>query len=173
MKLILLDYELIYNISYNKNDYYSYDVIWNHSMHLITTFKGVETENMNINYIFSGEEEQLTQWNALYFLLPYLHYYISEVQNKLFELNILWKDDASFGSEESKKYLGFIAWGIENEFWDEKYVNLNVFSKNDQSTNILCSKCNNSFSWDIKKVKQLVRCNYIKCDSCKARIKIV
>lgn len=52
-----------------------FDGICNHAMHLFTEHKAIKTENLNINFIFSGEDERQTQWYYLYSRLPYILFY--------------------------------------------------------------------------------------------------
>ncbi|HEX2788344.1 MAG TPA: hypothetical protein VHP32_10585 [Ignavibacteria bacterium] len=169
---LLLNDELIFNIRYNKDAYYTFHVLWNHSIHLITTFEGTKTQNTNINYIFSTNKDIQNQWKGLYFLLPYLLYYISEIQNGLFGLKEILKENDYFAKEEGKKVLGFIVWGIENKFWDKKIVNLNVLSQKDKIKDIECPKCSYIFSLDVKKIKQLVIDDFIRCNRCKTKFEL-
>ena len=52
-----------------------FDGICNHAIHLFTEHKNIRTEPLNINFIFSGEYEELTQWYFLYSRLPYILFY--------------------------------------------------------------------------------------------------
>lgn len=45
-------------------------------MHLFTEHKAIKTENMNINFIFSGAQQLPSQWKYFYTRLPYLLLYI-------------------------------------------------------------------------------------------------
>jgi len=56
-----------------------FDGICNHALHLFTEHAAIRTEPMNMNFIFSGWEEKLTQWGFLYSRLPYLLAYAYKV----------------------------------------------------------------------------------------------
>lgn len=75
----LLDANYIAQLRYDKNNYDSFDGICNHAMHLFTQHKAIQTEKLNINFIFSGAEEKLLQWAFLYSRLPYLLYYTHRI----------------------------------------------------------------------------------------------
>jgi hypothetical protein len=63
-------------LRYDKKSEDSFDGICNLATHLITDHAALRTERLNINFIFSGWDEKLTQWYFLYSRLPYLLFYI-------------------------------------------------------------------------------------------------
>ena len=73
------DADFIYNIRYSKKTDYSLEKLWNMANHLVTTCKDYKTENLNLNFVFSGVDSKESQWNYLYSILPYLLFYTVEV----------------------------------------------------------------------------------------------
>jgi hypothetical protein len=71
--------DFIYNIRYSKKTDYSLEKLWNMANHLVTTCKDYKTENLNLNFVFSGADLKESQWNYLYSVLPYLLFYTVEV----------------------------------------------------------------------------------------------
>jgi len=71
--------DFIYNIRYSKKTDYSLERLWNVANHLVTTCKYYKTEDLNLNFVFSGADSQESQWNYLYSVLPYLLFYTVEV----------------------------------------------------------------------------------------------
>ncbi len=63
--------EFIYELRYDKDVEYGLEWLFQRANHLITTFVA-QTEEQNFNFIFSGEEEKLSQWRGLYTTLPML-----------------------------------------------------------------------------------------------------
>lgn len=63
-------------LRYDKKSEDSFDGACNLAMHLFTDHAALRTEPMNINFIFSGLDEKLSQWYFLYSRLPYLLFYI-------------------------------------------------------------------------------------------------
>jgi hypothetical protein len=61
----------------NKED--SFDGVCNLAMHLFTEHKAMRTDPLNINFIFSGLGQKLTQWSYLYSRLPYLLFYTYQI----------------------------------------------------------------------------------------------
>lgn len=76
---IKLDAAYIAQLRYDKNQEDSFDGICNLAMHLFTEHKAIKTHNLNINFIFSGPEQKITQWNYLYSRLPYLLFYAYQI----------------------------------------------------------------------------------------------
>lgn len=72
----MLDSRYLAQLRYNKNEYDSFDGVCNQAMHLFTEHHAIKTENMNINFIFSGGEQLPSQWKFFYTRLPYLLLYI-------------------------------------------------------------------------------------------------
>ena len=71
-----LDAAYIAGLRYNKKIEDSFDGICNHAMHLFTEHPSIRTDNLNINFIFSGWDQKYTQWEYLYSRLPYLLFYL-------------------------------------------------------------------------------------------------
>ena len=63
-------------LRYDKKSEDSFDGVCNLAMHLFTDHAALRTDPLNINFIFSGWDEKLTQWYFLYSRLPYLLFYI-------------------------------------------------------------------------------------------------
>jgi hypothetical protein len=56
-----------------------FDGACNHAMHLFTEHEAIRTEPLNINFVFSGWEEKMSQWSFLYSRLPYVLSYAHAV----------------------------------------------------------------------------------------------
>lgn len=64
--------EYLAQLRYDKSAQDGFDGICNKAMHLFTDHKAIETEPMNINFIFSNWDSKESQWSYLYTRLPYL-----------------------------------------------------------------------------------------------------
>jgi len=76
----------IYELRYEKTAEYSFEKLWNKAIHLVTTHKELETEPQNLNFIFSGEDAQKTQWDFLYIRLPLILNYATDICESLMVL---------------------------------------------------------------------------------------
>jgi hypothetical protein len=66
-------------LRYDKSVGDGFDGICNLAMHLFTEHPAIRTDLMNVNFVFSGLPEKMTQWSYLYSRLPYLMFYIYRV----------------------------------------------------------------------------------------------
>jgi len=73
------DASYIARLRYDKEARDGFDGICNKAIHLFTGHKAIQTEPLNINFIFSKLDATLTQWSYLYSRLPYLLFYMHRV----------------------------------------------------------------------------------------------
>jgi hypothetical protein len=73
----VFDAKRIAELRHNKVD--GFDGPCNLAMHLFTEHKAIQTEKMNINFIFSGMEQKESQWGYMYTYLPYVLDYMRHV----------------------------------------------------------------------------------------------
>lgn len=73
------DAKYLARLRYDKEASDGFDGICNKAIHLCTGHKAIQTEPLNINFIFSGLDAMLTQWSYLYSRLPYLLFYMHRV----------------------------------------------------------------------------------------------
>lgn len=72
----VLDPGYIVQLRYDKSSEDSFDAISNKAMHLFTNHPSIKTENLNINFIFSGIKGLRSQWDYYYSRTPYLLFYM-------------------------------------------------------------------------------------------------
>lgn len=127
-----LNGEYIARMRYDKTVEDNFDGICNLAMHLFTEHKAIKTQNLNVNFIFSGWESKLTQWSYLYSRLPYLLYYfyilienvlskvartpssyIFDMQRRITASICLWWDDV----EENYRSDGLFKFYTISKLW--------------------------------------------------------
>jgi predicted RNA-binding Zn-ribbon protein involved in translation (DUF1610 family) len=74
-----IDAEYVYQLRFDKSAEFSLEHLWQRANHLITTFRFLETEEMNFNFVFSSKEDREAQWSYLYFTLPILLFHARQV----------------------------------------------------------------------------------------------
>jgi hypothetical protein len=65
-----IDPEWLYELRYEKASDFGLDPVFNHALHLVTTFKRYATSPENINFIFCNDDDREDLWRCLYLLLP-------------------------------------------------------------------------------------------------------
>lgn len=120
-------------LRYDKGVTDGFDGICNRAIHLFTDHKAIQTQPLNINFIFSDWDSKLSQWSFLYSRLPYLIFYarrviehiassiapthteyLDDIERRISALVLLWwnKVEEGYASEplehfviETKKWL--------------------------------------------------------------------
>lgn len=82
----------------------------NKALHLFTDHKAIRTEPLNINFVFSGWDEKLTQWYFLYSRLPYLLFYARRLVEHLFATFEPRTDPAYLADVERRVEAGTLLW---------------------------------------------------------------
>ncbi len=120
-----LDAGYIAQLRYDKKEEDSFDGVCNHAMHLFTEHPAIKTDNLNMNFIFSGWDQKWSQWEYLYSRLPYLLFYmhrlvehtidgiaptskeyLDDISRRISAFVVLWWNDVDerYKSEQLKKF---------------------------------------------------------------------
>lgn len=97
-------------LRYEKKTHDGFDSGANKALHLFTNHEAIRTEPMNINFIFSGLDEKLTQWYFLYSRLPYLLFYARRLVEHLFGTFEPRTDPAYLSDIERRVEAGTLLW---------------------------------------------------------------
>jgi hypothetical protein len=65
-----VDPEWLYELRYEKATDIGLDPVFNHALHLVTTFKHYATSAENMNFVFCNDDDREGLWHHLYLLLP-------------------------------------------------------------------------------------------------------
>jgi hypothetical protein len=69
----------IYELRYDKSSVVSFEPIWQKAIHLVTTSSHYTTESGNLNFVFSGDSERISQWDFMYSYLPVVMFHTYSV----------------------------------------------------------------------------------------------
>lgn len=69
----------MYDLRYDKQTEYGFELLWQHANHLITTQGNLKTEGENLNFVFSTADDRDTQWRAFYTMAPLLFFHAHEI----------------------------------------------------------------------------------------------
>jgi len=143
--------DFLYDIRYNKKINFGFEELFEKANHIVTSYKFIETEIENLNFVFSTKDDKETQWNRLYVLLPGLLFYTYEI------CLTLYKDMATKTTINPELFktssIGFI---ISSEA-DKEY-------KQDTTGHFLrCANCKKNMKLTITRKKSLRKNLWIKC----------
>ena len=123
--------EYITKLRYDKASEDSFDAICNQAMHLFTEHHAIRTSELNINFIFSGEDERLKQWKYLYSRLPYLLAYFYSIVEHVLE-KIVVTDPAYLKLIKRRIFAQICLWSdtVTEDYWNEELATF-VFGSHD------------------------------------------
>lgn len=103
-----LDPEMIYDLRYNKRFSVGFEDLFQKANHLVTSFKALETEPANFNFVFSDDNAHQSQWSGLYSYLPLLLLHAVEVVESL--LSTFAKRKEGIDLTRIRNAIGFAYW---------------------------------------------------------------
>jgi len=121
-----LDAAYIAQLRYDKSHEDSFDGICNHAMHLFTDHHAIRTEKLNINFIFSGWDEKVSQWSYLYSRMPYLLFYTLQIIEYILASFVVTTQE--YLDDIQRRISAFIILWWENLDEDYKCSELEMFA---------------------------------------------
>ncbi len=164
----LYDAEFLYDLRFNKKVSYSLDASWNQAIHLITTKEPIATEQCNFNFVFSGDYEQLCQWQHIYMTLPWLLFYALDICEVLMAI-IIKEPPSDIEEVLFHRSLGFLLWGHEFLRFANK---LELPEPNLKRFTPKCPKCKKFIESSEEMIKELFLKRKLKCPHCKRSIRM-
>ena len=155
--------EIVYDLRYNKASVSGLNGMMNHAHHIVTADKNYKTEDKNLNFVFSMEEDYYRYWNHYYHFVPYLLIYLSCIADRL--AHSLVKVNSNYASlREFKRYLSMLFWVRETSFKSNKSVDkvFRLLSKG-LVTTCNCGNVNKLVEADFKLYFQI---DAIPCTKC-------
>jgi len=142
--------DLIFDLRYNKSSVSGLNALMNHGHHIVTADKNYKTEDKNLNFVFSTDEDYQKYWNHYYHFVPYLLLYSSSVIDRLAHQFV--KVNPEYRTlREFKRYLAMLFWNQETSSVPNKDIKrfFKLFTK-DLRGNCDCGKRNRIVEADHK-----------------------
>ncbi|WP_462394128.1 hypothetical protein [Alistipes indistinctus] len=157
------DYEFIYDLRYNKASPMGINGISNHALHIVTRDRNYKTENQNLNFIFSQEEDMARYYMQYYFVVPYLLIYAVSIIDKIL-FSILTDEDNQNLSivKQFRRYIGFI---LFTEYNTGKKLNV-AFKGISKGLTLICPKCKSQLVMDRADFNLFFETEIIICPNC-------
>jgi hypothetical protein len=166
-----IDPDVIYDMRYNKLTDYSFDVMWNKALHLVTTAKGHTTEYQNLNLIFSNDEDRLYQWRQIYTFLPAILDYAVDIAETLMFI-ILGKERPGFYIDYFHRDLGFAVWSKEMVDWQNSPKLSSEMPNDLDDLHFACPRCKKVVDMQENLARALFLDRKMKCPKCSRKISI-
>lgn len=155
--------EFIYELRYDKKCAYGFEELFQKATHLITTFT-VYTEAENLNFIFSGDNERMTQWQGLYALLPIiLMHAVSVITTLIREFDDGKLEDLDFLLLRAT--VGFLLFA-ESGPWNEQKFDASIELSALLGSGIPCLGCHTYLKFDRDNLQNIHTDGLLECHEC-------
>lgn len=164
--------EFIYQLRYDKSVEFGLEKLWQRANHLITTFKFLETEDKNFNFVFSDDATRQSQWDYLYSFFPILLFHTMEIVEALI---------ATFAKRKNEEYditqlrtsIGLLLW-IEDGPWKLSLSSAREnIAKSMDEAELRCPECEVQIAYDKANLKLLYEEGALECRKCNQRVDLV
>ena len=105
----LFDPAFLEEVRYERNAEHGLADLFDMAMHLVTTFKVIQTDSGNFNFVFSDGQCRFSQWYHLYWHLPVLLNYAIEVIEALL-ITFVPRVEEEFAIHDIRRKVGFLLW---------------------------------------------------------------
>lgn len=158
--------DLIYDLRYDKSCDSGINGISNHALHIVTKDKRYKTENQNLNFVFSNEDDLERYWNHYYYFVPYLLIYSSSVIDALIFRCLPDDDNQNLKAVKAfRRLVGIIFWTEWNNLDLKKSIETLLKSFSDE-INLECPKCKNKLKLTKPDYKLFFESEVFLCSSC-------
>lgn len=159
-----IDAKFIYDLRYNKEFSAGMEPLFQKANHLITSFRFMETERSNFNFVFSDEHSWQSQWERIYSFLPILLFHVVQVVEALIANFAKRKSDIDFTSLRTA--IGMMFW-LERGPQAVKSGQLRGDIKDSfEAAGLSCPDCDRKIRFDDDQLLGLYRTNQLSCDNC-------
>jgi len=156
----------IYQLRYDKKVHYGMEQLWQKANHLITTFKFLETEERNFNFVFSDDTAHKSQWDYLYSFLPILLFHTLEIVQALIATFAKIKDEEEHNITELRTVIGFLLW-VEKRPRTIKMDNfIEKIANSIEEAQLRCPKCKKRLTYKKQYLKLFCEEAAFKCRKC-------
>ncbi len=138
--------DLIFNLRYDKSAAAGINWISNHALHIVTRDKNYKTQDQNLNFVFSIENDVIEYWDHYYYFVPYLLMYSTAIIDNLIFRYLPGKANEDLKAVKSfRQLIGLILWTERTEKTKKKRRSIIKSNKKmfDAFTNTIKLYCNN------------------------------
>ncbi|MDR7191925.1 hypothetical protein [Luteimonas terrae] len=158
------DADLIYDFRYNKQFSLGFENLFQKANHLVTSFRFLETEPANFNFVFSDESARYSQWNGLYSYLPIILLHTVEIVEGL--LSTFAKREEGIDLTHIHNLIGFAHWLDSGPHSSQAAGALAVIKSSLLEVGLSCPSCQTEIFSSDESLTTLYNENAISCMAC-------
>ena len=160
----------IYNLRYNKESEIGLNGLTNKALHIVTSDRNYKTEEQNLNFVFSNNENYDSYYKHYYNIIPYLLIYsVSIIDELVFKI---LKDNDNQKLKILKEFKRLIGILLLTEYNDTeaKKRHSKIFNLISDRVKIKCPNCENINSIEKADCELFFQAEVLLCSSCTANI---
>lgn len=159
-----IDAQFIYDLRYNKEFSAGMEPLFQKANHLVTSFRFMETERSNFNFVFSDEYSWQSQWEGIYSFLPILLFHAVQIVESLI---------TNFATRQSGIDFTSLRTTIGMMFWLEKGPHATKsgqlrddMKQSFEDAGLSCPNCDRKIPFDDSQLLGLYKSNQLSCHNC-------
>ena len=156
--------EFLYELRFDKKSEISMEPLFQKANHLVTTFRFLETEGQNFNFVFSDRNSWDSQWDQLYTFLPILLFHAVEICEALLAKFAQRAD--GFDLTEIRTLIGFAFWSRDCALEFDHEILFKEIREHLSSANLNCDNCKSPITFTDDQLLALYQDYSISCDEC-------
>lgn len=157
-----IDAEFIHELRFKKKSPISLEPLWQKATHLVTTFKHLQTEECNLNFVFSNPDDHYSQWFEYYKTVPILLFHAVEIIEALLKRFAKRKNE-SLNIMPLRNIAGMILHFEESPLKIDTNEIATQFKKTFEEAEIPCPKCENFFHLHHDNISSLYQRGSLSC----------
>lgn len=155
--------EMLHELRFKKNSPISLEPLWQKANHLVTTFKHMETEECNLNFIFSDSDAHYSQWSGYYQFVPILLFHTVEVVEALIK-RFARRENAELDIIPLRTVAGMMLY-LEKPPWESDMAGvISDFGAMLQEEGLSCPKCGLEFQFHQRNISLLYESGSLECE---------
>jgi len=167
---LILNEDLIYEIRYDKTSEIGINGISNQALHIVTNDKNYKTDDQNLNFVFSVDDDIKLYWNHYYFFVPYLLLYSASIIDALI---FKYLDDEGSKNLQAVKSLrrvvGTVVWAERVKTSMKESSNV-MFDAMKAIIEIECKNCLRQNKFSRKQFESFFETEELICSKCKENV---
>ena len=158
-----VDAEFLHELRFKKKSNISLETLWQKANHLVTSFKYMETEACNLNFVFSDSNAHYSQWSIYYRFVPILLFHAVEVIEGLLQ-RFAKRKNHEIDIMPLRNIAGMMLY-LENPpcVLDMK-ESIDRFGKMFEKSELCCPNCKNAFKFHHDNISLLYRNGSLLCE---------
>lgn len=160
-----LDADYIHEIRFKKNSFFGLEPTWQQANHLVTTYKYLETESCNLNFVFSDDYSRSTQWQAYYQFVPILLFHTVQIIEALFGM-FAKRQNADMDITSIRTLAGMVLYFNESPWEQDMPDAMETLVDHLKSAELACLSCGSEFYIDDDNIRLFYEQGSLNCREC-------